>query len=258
MLDIDSKNRFTVRTADYVAGRPPYPGSVIDTLRDRLGFDPSWKVVDVGAGTGISCELFLNNGNSVTAIEPNDAMRAAADERLSGNEKYDSIVAPAEATLLPDASADLIVAAQAFHWFDHHAFSRECLRLLTPRGSVVLMWNLCEPNSSTAATAYDAVVRRHARDLNRVANKWREGDEAANAWFSPETFFTIDLENPQSYTADHLLMRMASSSYMPKRDDPDFEPLRADLQATFDAHAIGGRFVLPYVCRLFVGVPRRD
>ena len=242
--------------ADYVAGRPTYPPDVLTVLRHRVGFDADWRVVDVGAGTGLSAALFLGHGNATTAVEPNDAMRAAADERFAEDPNYDSVAAPAGATTLPDGSADLVVAAQAFHWFDPAAFARECRRLLSPRGRVLLMWNTFRRTASPAAAAYHAVVEKHARDLKRVEGKWRDGDNVAKTWFTDETFVRLDLDNPQPYDADRLFTRMASSSYMPPRGDPAYGPMRDDLNAAFAAHAENGVYTLPYTCEVFVGVPR--
>src|SRR6185436_5087545 len=127
---LDSKNRFSSRVDAYVAARPRYPREVIDHLNAAIGLTPDWHIVDLGSGTGISCELFLANGNPVTGVEPNAAMRAAAEKSLEKFASFRSIDASAEATTLPDTSADLVVAAQAFHWFDIPAARRETERIL--------------------------------------------------------------------------------------------------------------------------------
>ena len=248
--------RFDGRAADYSAGRPTYPPAVLDVLRDRIGLTNDWYVLDVGAGTGISSELFLAAGHRVTAVEPNDAMRAEADARLGANPNYRTIAAPAECVPLPGGSADLIVAAQAFHWFDPVAFAVECRRLLSPRGRVLLMWNTLDPAATPAATAYQAVVDRHAIDLTRVQSKWRAAESNAMQWFDPATFMRVDLPHALPYSAETLFARMASSSYMPPRGHPAFETMRADLRSVFNAHAAGGVFTLPYTCELYFGVPR--
>src|SRR5271170_3464981 len=114
----DSKQRFSNRVGDYVRYRPGYPRAVLDLLRDECGLTPKSVVADIGSGTGILTQMLLENGNLVYGVEPNAEMRAAGEEFLAAHPKFRSVAASAEATKLPDASVDLIVAAQAFHWFD--------------------------------------------------------------------------------------------------------------------------------------------
>ena len=47
----------------------------------------------------------------------------------------------AEATGLPTAYADVVLSAQAFHWFEPVATLREFHRILKPDGWAILMWN---------------------------------------------------------------------------------------------------------------------
>src|SRR5689334_13971789 len=94
----DSKQRFSSRVEAYVAARPRYPREVIDHLQKAIGLQPAWQIVDVGSGTGISSELFLANGNPVTAVEPNAEMRSAAEKLLAHYPRFKSIDASAETT----------------------------------------------------------------------------------------------------------------------------------------------------------------
>ncbi|MDB5325538.1 MAG: class SAM-dependent methyltransferase [Phycisphaerales bacterium] len=226
----DGPKRFSNRATDYVAGRPTYPLAVIEVLKARIGFDRDWAVVDVGAGTGISAELFLKAGNAVIAVEPNDAMRNAADEQLSGNASYCSVAAPAEATTLQSGSADLVVAAQAFHWFDRNAFATECSRLLSPRGRVLLMWNDRDGVATPFAAGLEAIINQFSIDYLRVQKKWPLEAEVAK-WFQTEDYIFVELPNDQHQTFDALAARVASSSYMPPRDHANFAPMMAALRS---------------------------
>ena len=117
-MEPDPTRRFSNRVDDYVRYRPHYPPGVLDRLREGIALTPRTVIADVGSGTGISTELFLQNGNTVFAIEPNPEMRAAAERLLGGRPNFHSVRGTAEATTLPDGSVDCVVAAQAFHWFD--------------------------------------------------------------------------------------------------------------------------------------------
>src|SRR5215213_9046102 len=118
MSKSDPKSRFSSRVENYVKYRPTYPPHLLDLFARQFNFTRNWVVADIGSGTGISSKLFLDHGNTVFAIEPNRQMREAAESLLKGYPNFHSIDASAEATTMPDKSMDLIIAAQAFHWFN--------------------------------------------------------------------------------------------------------------------------------------------
>ena len=98
-------------------------------------------IADIGSGTGLLTEVFLNSGHRVLGIEPDPEMRAAADWLLQGYPRFTSIAATAEATSLADHSVEVVTVGQAFQWFDREQARREFLRILVPQGWVVLVWN---------------------------------------------------------------------------------------------------------------------
>ena len=75
----DPTQRFSNRVEDYVRHRPGYPPELVATLEREAGLGPSSVVADLGSGTGISAELFLDAAATVFAVEPNSAMRRAAE-----------------------------------------------------------------------------------------------------------------------------------------------------------------------------------
>ncbi len=72
----DSKERFADRAETYEEYRPRYPREMLDLLRQEIGLTPEWAIADIGSETGLSSQLFVENGNPVYEVEPNDAMRA--------------------------------------------------------------------------------------------------------------------------------------------------------------------------------------
>jgi SAM-dependent methyltransferase len=117
----DSTDRFTDRASDYAKYRPRYPAAMIRLLEERIGLRGGWKIADVGSGTGISSELFLDLGCEVVGVEPNRAMREAAEALFAGRPNFRSLDGRAEATGLDPLSVDLYLSGQAFHWFDRPA-----------------------------------------------------------------------------------------------------------------------------------------
>src|SRR5207253_10210184 len=108
-----ANERLSRRLEGYVRSRPCYPRAAIELLGTRCGLSPAAVVADIGSGTGILTELLLESGAQVIGVEPNDAMRAAAEARLGARARFRSVKGTAEATTLPPASIDLLVAGQA-------------------------------------------------------------------------------------------------------------------------------------------------
>ena len=90
---IDPTKRFSTRVENYVKYRPGYPREVIDLLSAECGLTPAAVVADVGSGTGILSELFLQHGNTVYGVEPNQQMRAAAERFLKDYPNFTALTA---------------------------------------------------------------------------------------------------------------------------------------------------------------------
>src|SRR5262245_27098928 len=125
--DLNPTGRFTGLADIYARHRPDYPAAALAHIVQRCELQPDSLIIDLGCGTGISARQFAQLGFRVIGIEPNADMRRKAE--AAGMPP--GTVAPvfrdgtAEATGLGDASADLALAAQAFHWFVADAALRE-------------------------------------------------------------------------------------------------------------------------------------
>jgi len=124
--------------ARYAAARPGYPAAAVDFLLTSLDIDARSDVVDLGAGTGLFTRELLGRARSVIAVEPSSSMRAQLVASLPGVVVLDGrdVEIP-----LPDASAQAIFVAQAFHWFDAPRALEEIHRVLVDGGGLGLIWN---------------------------------------------------------------------------------------------------------------------
>ena len=232
----DSVSRFGNRAQSYAAFRPGYPPEAIDAVLAGLGPPPTLTIADVGAGTGISSRLFARRGAKVIAIEPNLRMRSQAepDPNVEWRE------GTARHTALPDASVDLIVACQAFHWFATIEVMSEFARVARRRAAV-LQYERDERDAFTKD--YSEIVRAYATDDTEAM---RERGLAAFARFPEARISRTEAFSLQEMDREALLGRAASSSYLPASGAPA-EALRRDLNQLFDRYASGDRVALHMV-----------
>lgn len=228
--------RFADRAAAYVVGRPSYPPAVLDTLFDGLGDAADVVAADLGAGTGISARLLAQRAALVFAVEPNQAMRDAAEPQP----RITWIPGSAESTGLDEASIDLVTAFQAFHWFDHAKALREMVRILRPGGRAAVIYN--ERDELDAFTAaYGDLVRQYQTDQTE-----RRRVEAVAAFSAFEGWHGsrgVDVRNEQRLDVDGVLARAKSTSYLPQ-DGPDADELHAAIRKLVAKHARDGRVVM--------------
>jgi len=245
--------RFTDRVDDYIRYRPGYPDAVVAKLESELGLvRERTRVVDLGTGTGISAELFLRAGYSVIGVEPNTAMRSAAERLLASYEHFRCVDGTAEATTLPDGAADLVVAAQAFHWFDRESARREVHRILAPHGAVALMWNDRQLDSTPFLRGYEEALRRWATDYTKVNHQNLTHAEIAS-FFAPAECKLHVFANHQDFDWEGLLGRALSSSYVPTRGQPGHDEFVLRLHDLFSAHAVSERVRFEYDTKVYFG-----
>jgi SAM-dependent methyltransferase len=228
--------RFSDRAGDYAAARPTYPSGALDVLFDGLGEPSEILAVDLGAGTGISSRLLAERGARVIAIEPNAAMRDAAEP----HPRIEWIAAKAEWTGLGEASADLVTAFQAFHWFDQVKTLDEMIRILRPGGRAAAIYNERDESDPFTA-AYGDVVRTYQTDeTERRRVDALEAFSAFGGWVAQRR---VELRNEQRLDVEGVLARTRSSSYLPNAGAIAAD-LHAEVRALVAKHARDGLVVM--------------
>ena len=130
--------RFSGRVQAYLNYRPRFPREIVPFLREHGALTDDAVVADIGAGTGMLAEVFLEAGHRVLAVEPNAEMLEACRALAARHPALEVVEGSAEATTLPEASVDLIAVGRAMHWFDWPRAHREFARILCPDGWVLV------------------------------------------------------------------------------------------------------------------------
>ncbi|MCA9311698.1 MAG: class I SAM-dependent methyltransferase [Phycisphaerales bacterium] len=239
-----ASGRFTERATVYAASRPSYPDDAIDRI---LAAHPGPSdVVDIGAGTGISSRLIAQRGHRVIAVEPDDAMR---ERGCAAGGDIEWHRGRGEHTGLPDASADIVLCAQAFHWLDAAAATAEFRRILRRPGRIALMWNVHDVSVPLMA-AYREIMLRHATDPPR--SPWYRGFNDALAGAAVDLDFSVSRHRmSQVVDREGLLGRALSSSYVPM-EGPGHAALCVDLDHLFEAHCEGEQLTLWYETSVYI------
>jgi SAM-dependent methyltransferase len=121
-------DHFSAHAATYREARPLYPDALFDWLAAAVSHgDLAW---DAGCGNGQASVALATRFARVFASDPSANQIENAERRA--NIEYR--VEPGERCSLGSASADLVVVAQALHWFDFARFFPEVVRVLKPRG----------------------------------------------------------------------------------------------------------------------------
>jgi SAM-dependent methyltransferase len=248
----DPTQRFSDRADSYARARPDYPPEVLDIVEEVTGLPQTSRVADVGSGTGIFTRLLLERGYTVYAVEPNAPMRLSAEAELSGSPGFHSVEGRAEATTLPDASVELVTAAQAFHWFDVAATRREWERILRAPRWVALVWN-DRTAQNRFNDAYEGfLLHWGGQEYVRVRRSWTVDDKLPD-FFGAPGWVTRAVANAQRLDLPGLEGRLLSSSYLPGPQDPRRQPMLAAARDLFERHHRDDVVTLEYETRVYLG-----
>ncbi|HBB88408.1 MAG TPA: SAM-dependent methyltransferase [Blastocatellia bacterium] len=248
---MNSVDRFSSRVENYAKFRPGYPPGILDVLKSDCGLTEESVIADIGSGTGFLSKVFLKHGNVVFGIEPNELMRAKADELLKSFANFRSVAATAETTTLPDGSVDFVTAGQAFHWFDRANAKREFIRILKPDGWVVLVWNARRLDATAFLRDYEGLLLRYSPDYPVVRHE--NIDAEIIGFFAPQPMKLASLENVQRFDFEALKGRLCSSSYAPEPVNPNFELMLKDLKDIFNTYNENGVVNFDYDTRIYYG-----
>ncbi len=227
---------FALVAEAYAHGRPGYPD---EATRWLVGESPR-DVLDLGAGTGKLTRSLVSLGHRVTAVEPLTEMLELLPAAAPG---AFAMLGSAEVIPLPDASADVVTAAGAFHWFDHAVALPEIARVLRPQGRLGVVWNTRDDREPWVAELSRTI------GAETVARGDAEAPIEASGLFGPveKTSF------PWIQRLDGPMLRdlVLSRSYVAIKPREEQERILADVDLLFADHARRGEIELPYVTECY-------
>ncbi|HET9171791.1 MAG TPA: class I SAM-dependent methyltransferase [Actinospica sp.] len=239
---------YELAAADYERVRPSYPTRALAVLADALDLKAGQRVADLGAGTGKFTRLLALTGAKVVAVEPVPAMRERLTEILP---QVQCVAGIAEATGLPEAAVDAVVAAQAWHWFDGPAALTEIERITGPGGRLGLVWNTLDTTVPWVA-AYSRIYSTWRTDELPVHTdgSWRAAFEGRRGW---KALNSAHVANPYTTDREGVLGQALTSSRISTLGDEAREEIRRELLAVLDRYpeTRGERIEIPYVTDIY-------
>lgn len=221
----------------YAMARPDYPDEAVRWL---VGERPA-TVLELGAGTGKLTAALCALGHRVYASEPDAAMIARL---ASVAPAAHPLQARAEHLPLPSSSVDVVVAAQAFHWFDHERAMPEIARVLRPGGALALVWNNGDHRVPWVKKVLDLVELPRARFVDDPF----EGSEVF------ELADRHSVKHWQAFRKETLTGFVASSSRVATAEPAERSAILADAAALYDSYDRGpDGLLMPWIAHCYRG-----
>lgn len=222
------------RATNYVKGRVGYAQGVINLLCNVI-LKPNDKIADIGSGTGIFAQEFIERGFDVFCVEPNEDMRLQAEKILGNDPHFISVAATAEATTLPQNSIDIVTAASAFHWFDVDKFSIECKRILKLDGILFTVINSRDYNDPFTIRQHE-ICKETCPDFTSLRHGLDKSIPRFERLFGNNMHFA-EFNFPLEYTKEKFVQRSLSSSYAPKPNTKEYKKYIQKLWGLMDDFA---------------------
>lgn len=245
----DRKLSFGAAAASYADHRPGYPAEAVAWVFDGAA-RPVRDVADIGAGAGALTRTLVTMADRVTAYEPDPAM---LDQLLARVPGVAGAVASAERLPADDDSLDAVVAAQAWHWFDHAAAAAEFGRVLRPGGVIGLLWNVRDTRVPWMAALQDIIGGEDS--MRMVAESSQDLSERADTEEIREFLPAVErasFAHAVPITPQGVLALVATYSYV--RLSPRADELYAEVRELLATHpdtAARDQLEMPYVTAVY-------
>lgn len=248
-----NEERFSGLSKIYRKYRPSYSEEVVQCILDYYHLTKDSVVIDVGCGTGNLSKVFLDKGMTVFGVEPNLDMRKEAQDYLSQYKKFTAVEGNDGDFNVGDQLADLVICAQAFHWFDIKRYREECKRVLKPSGGVAIIY--ADWNPSAAMTADLRKVNDICVKDKDVAwkVKFAYSDRYLKHFFGE--YQSNVFESKQIYNFDRLIGFMDSYSFSPRYDDSIYPEYYKNIKKFFEKYKndLDETILVPFLINVFWG-----
>jgi len=233
---------FDSNAGAYDRARPSYPADAVAHVVGHGGIGPGRRVLDLAAGTGKLTTLLMASGAEVVAVEPVAGMRDVLAATTPGAEVLDGV---AEGLPVPDASADAITVAQAFHWFANDAALAEFARVLRPGARLAIVWNTRDLTQPLHRALHELILPYRRDEPRHNTGDWEAAFRADGPFRLLEHW---EHPNVQELSRDGLVERALSTSFIAALPASERDVVAERVRALVSTEPAG----LAYTSELFV------
>ncbi|MEA2179195.1 MAG: hypothetical protein QOG77_2492 [Solirubrobacteraceae bacterium] len=231
-MDARAATGFAGAARAYDLGRPSWPPEAVERIARDLGLPPDATALDLAAGTGKLTALLPAVAARVLAVEPSEPM---LDLLREAQPEVDARLGRAEEIPFDDDVADLVLVAEAFHWFDVPVAAREIARVLRPGGGLAVLWHrgAWAERDPTLFQRYQAIVGplREAAGAFPSADIWSDRLQESGLFGPLESFEVV---HDQELDTEGFVALAASMSWIVNLPDDHREDVLAQVRALVD------------------------
>lgn len=243
-----SKDSFSGKAESYKKGRPEYPQDFFEYLYGEFGMNKSHIIADIGSGVGKMSKRFLERGNKVFCVEPNNEMRSTADELLSHFKHYVPVAKSAEDTGINSNSVDFIICGNSYDYFDRNLSKPEFARILKNNGKIIITYY--GPNNEGYAGQIDELNQKFAiNDVNPIKQKNRNYD----AVFKDGKYIEKSFNHTFFESMEDFLNGCLSYSRAPKQGSENYSVYYEGLREIFNKNQKDGKLKNIFTLKCFIG-----
>ncbi len=244
---------FSNKVLDYVQYRPSYPQEAIDFLVTEKILTQQQIIAEIGHGTGKLTEVLLNNSLQVVGIEPNDEMRDLSTQLFATNSNFQAHKGFSENTNFQAHSIDIIIAANALHWFDITPTLQEFQRIVKPNThkNLIAIWNK-KNKEDNFTNEYIAIA-----DTNKINNLYANSEEDYDVLFqkfigNTNSYEKYIFRNVHTLDLEAMLGRYDSISHRYEKNTLEYATIIQEFKKLYRTYQVDGKVNLLYDCTIYI------
>lgn len=230
--------------------RPAYAKDAIDQLIALADIGKGSCVCDVGAGAAhLTIELATREFN-VSAIEPNDAMRANGIRRTQHLPNVKWFVGVGEDTGMPANAFELVTFGSSFNVCDRPRALKETARILKPSGWFACMWNWRNLEDALQEEI-EEIISSHIPTYSYGTRREEQTEiiQSSGLFGEPKIIISSIVH---SIKADDFAEGWKSHATLQRQSKDAFEMIINEIKAAIQKHSVNGIVKVPYTTKIWV------